>query len=163
MKSIVTAVGIVLLGMISLNAVVLSYTNFAHRDGRTGVNSFSSVYLVELSKKKPTKMMGSLLPNRVYSRYEPSLGRWVLTLTDKNRKFAHPMEVLIADSILPGSWLGSANLQQNYRLLDNGKWIPTDVEAKLKVIVQTNPRLLKTMSFKMAQTKKGNLPPTERR
>lgn len=102
----------------------------------------TALYLLELGRR-PTKVTGTLLANRVYSRFAPSLGKWVLVLTDKDRRLSHPMEILVSDSVLPGTMLGAKTAFQNYKLTDSGKWIPTNDSIQIKLFVSGNPPVLK--------------------
>ena len=104
------------------------------------------IYLYDASSNRTTPLKGKPVPNRVHVRWSDEFNDWVFVLADRWSRFASPMEVLLAGSIVPGEMLSAG--PGNYQFLPGPVWVETEEVKKMRFVVLDKIPRLKVVSFK---------------
>jgi len=99
-------------------------------------NKRKNLFLYDHEKKDGIQWNKPLIPDRVYLRFEPELGKWLMVVTDIHGRLPKPMQYLHSGTVLRGSQVGAKNDPSRFKLADSGTWEPTDEREVFIVWVQ---------------------------
>lgn len=97
---------------------------------------------------------GKLLPHRIYTVYLEEKKAWFFAKTNSRGKFVEPKEIIHANSVFSGEFLGAKNTSVNYKLSPDWKWVVTKAKEEYFFWVLSQPQTIKHVTFEFPKVSK---------